>query len=1281
MANTPSYEDAYKRISAFAAAGRKTGQINLNDIIPTGTAQTAQPFQPPVPEGGFSLGQALIDTLSAGSYAVAGIGQKIGENVTAINEGDMGGALDLFNPLSALGAAGGGIQNRRTWSDNLQDWGVAEDDSFWPGLALDVALDPLWLIPGGAIVAGVKGTAKGVGLASAATRGGISLTRPALEQAGKAGEIVYSKTGVTLPTEQFPQGGTIINNLLEGVRYGNVDEYGKWATARQARKDAKAAAKLAPVEPASGTLQLNQSLIDDVISGITPSAGATAAKTVKAVETPEVAPAAEQIVNTLEDVVEKAPAVRAVTDEAKDVSATVEKVENATGTRSVNQMAREEVQPLRDAYNAARGIEDPKFDYRLIEASPLADEIADAYVKMVDDPTNPEVIAAYRKLADEVADQYNYMVNDLGIKVEFVDFEPYLGAGGKVDSKLMMQDVAENKHMFIRRSDIDADPATGRAHPLLTNEENDMFRTVHDFFGHAASGRGFGKDGEEAAWVAHSVMFSPEARRAMTTETRGQNSYYNKFGEFAPQKAGLLPEPYILLPTEYSALERRVEGSNTFIGTAANALQELADELIEQLGLISSPLRGVKAYSPEEITQIKTKLDEMFQTERYAPSTQVGQSTLRLLEVLKDLVAAPTAGKYASLGAGEGSITGLLELAQKAFDVASPGKQKANEQALAAFRQLVDQPIDATDLLESALRAEDRTINNPTPFKPTAWTVKGLEYGKPAFSLAKLTKLFPDDELLRNQEQLDLAMGNVKVRPGTKRAKELAEKQAIIWDHFRARNHDILEDVAQVERTDWFANNSIDNSEIFIQQADGSILGQGLLPASIPPGVLTVQNGRPTTTLGAVLSNLGRVINRTGPQMGGLPGTELVGGTVRRAKPRELKSNKKVAKELEAAGEEVEAFTVPLAQPISEIAGKGRLATEIVGGTFVSPARKALRAKLKARGRDIELDTYPEALQDWLLTQIDTLTAGVRTKGVVDRRLMDMATDIEALVTRLWNDVPAIKSRSDARLLVTLGPDAVKALSKAPALRYFIDAPVDRLTGRPDTSGISRTTVMKGSRNEQGQILRDPVTGVPVDAKGRPVPEEKGLEGAVLDDNGVVKQGEKYSQYRIKTEDGKPFTGRVKGKYAVQSGTGPQQLAGLQAIRATLGTISEGITKGELASSKEQAQLLSNVMQSLGIKVAENATPAKIFKQFQDEAAVAFEDVIRGLESAAKSESMVYQLKTIFPAAIKENISLMKAIERIDPADLQLRTVKWTDDAMAMVDDSCSLLYIPKRAE
>lgn len=94
---------------------------------------------------------------------------------------------------------------------------------------------------------------------------------------------------------------------------------------------------------------------------------------------------------------------------------------------------------------------------------------------------------------------------------------------------------------------------------------NDVFRAVHDVFGHASGGFGFGPRGEENAWRKHVRMFSPLAARAMTTETRGQNSWVN-YGPhlrrpdgyvpkrsdadfipldqrpFAKQKTGLLPE-------------------------------------------------------------------------------------------------------------------------------------------------------------------------------------------------------------------------------------------------------------------------------------------------------------------------------------------------------------------------------------------------------------------------------------------------------------------------------------------------------------------------------------------------------------------------------------------------------------------------------------------------------------------------------------------------------------------------------------------------------------------
>lgn len=78
---------------------------------------------------------------------------------------------------------------------------------------------------------------------------------------------------------------------------------------------------------------------------------------------------------------------------------------------------------------------------------------------------------------------------------------------------------------------------------------------VHDAFGHGLEGAGFRARGEENAWQAHARLFTGSAVGAITSETRGQNSWLNfgKYGEqnrtakvedtvFAPQKTGLMPE-------------------------------------------------------------------------------------------------------------------------------------------------------------------------------------------------------------------------------------------------------------------------------------------------------------------------------------------------------------------------------------------------------------------------------------------------------------------------------------------------------------------------------------------------------------------------------------------------------------------------------------------------------------------------------------------------------------------------------------------------------------------
>lgn len=192
-----------------------------------------------------------------------------------------------------------------------------------------------------------------------------------------------------------------------------------------------------------------------------------------------------------------------------------------------------------------------------------AERIAAEYEKMKHAPQDPEVRRAYDAMIEETLQQYRDMLKT-GLKVEFITGDdPY--TNGPRDAIL---DVVENNHLWVypTRSGFgtneEFDPAEN---PLLAETEfeisgqtalaNDIFRAVHDYFGHIANGVGFRADGEENAWREHSAMYSALARRAMTSETRGQNSWlnYGPHGEsnrtaktedtvFADQKTGLLPE-------------------------------------------------------------------------------------------------------------------------------------------------------------------------------------------------------------------------------------------------------------------------------------------------------------------------------------------------------------------------------------------------------------------------------------------------------------------------------------------------------------------------------------------------------------------------------------------------------------------------------------------------------------------------------------------------------------------------------------------------------------------
>lgn len=139
-------------------------------------------------------------------------------------------------------------------------------------------------------------------------------------------------------------------------------------------------------------------------------------------------------------------------------------------------------------------------------------------------PTGHRIQDSYKAMSRDIGDQYRFMTapqkeGGLGIRHEVTNEDPYSTAAE------MAHDVHHNGRIRTMSTE------TTGGHAFFSNETNDQFRAVHDVFGHAAIGRGFSRHGEEAAWRGHRQMFSPEAREAMTSETRGQNSYLN----FSPQ--------------------------------------------------------------------------------------------------------------------------------------------------------------------------------------------------------------------------------------------------------------------------------------------------------------------------------------------------------------------------------------------------------------------------------------------------------------------------------------------------------------------------------------------------------------------------------------------------------------------------------------------------------------------------------------------------------------------------------------------------------------------------
>jgi len=155
-----------------------------------------------------------------------------------------------------------------------------------------------------------------------------------------------------------------------------------------------------------------------------------------------------------------------------------------------------------------------------------------AYEKAQGEPETPTIRGSYEALRQGVHKQFDYITRPeaeggMGVTVESKKDDPYgLGWAGGTDTTArqnMETDFNENKRMQV----MSTGENPGQSHAYFSDEENDKFRAVHDVFGHIGTGSSFSRNGEEAGFESHKQMFPPEAHEALTSETRGQNSYLN----------------------------------------------------------------------------------------------------------------------------------------------------------------------------------------------------------------------------------------------------------------------------------------------------------------------------------------------------------------------------------------------------------------------------------------------------------------------------------------------------------------------------------------------------------------------------------------------------------------------------------------------------------------------------------------------------------------------------------------------------------------------------------
>ena len=173
--------------------------------------------------------------------------------------------------------------------------------------------------------------------------------------------------------------------------------------------------------------------------------------------------------------------------------------------------------------------------------------------------------AAYGQVAKETGRQFKAIPNKVRMygpdESAQMDYLTRASRLGKRPAEFMRERLGEGKPFNVFKDVENPHPYLAERDPQTGMNQNEQFRAVHDYFGHLGPKKPntFGPQGEENAWLAHRQMYSPLAEPAMTSETRGANSWVNYVDpeNIARRKQGQHTVNYaenqpVLLPAEAS---------------------------------------------------------------------------------------------------------------------------------------------------------------------------------------------------------------------------------------------------------------------------------------------------------------------------------------------------------------------------------------------------------------------------------------------------------------------------------------------------------------------------------------------------------------------------------------------------------------------------------------------------------------------------------------------------------------------------------------------------------